>query len=78
MIASNSGIAWLPVKMLTFFRQYIISSPKTAGGNTFPRYCTYLGVGFPAGKTKNGTNLVSIVPRMTIAIVTICCVKVII
>lgn len=37
-----------------------------------PRYCMYFGVGFPAGNTINGKNLVISVPRTTIRIVIAC------
>lgn len=53
------------------------SIANTAEGRTLPRYCMYLGVGLPEGKTIKGINLVSIVPKTTTAIVIICSGKVI-
>lgn len=67
----------LPVKILTFFRQYTTNRLNTAEGRIFPRYWIYLGVGFPAGKNKKGRNRVRTVPRITIPIVTSCCENVI-
>lgn len=70
-IPAISGSPCKPSKNLTSFRQYTTSIPKTARGNTFPRYRMYLGVAFPAENTRNGSARVRAVTIARMAMVAI-------
>ena len=64
-----SGIPQLYFTTVVSFKEQTIKRPKTEGARTFPRYVTYFGIGLCSGKTKNGKDLVIIVPKETRKIV---------